>query len=188
MTEETINKEEYEAKIAELEKQLETKNNEALEAQKTNETLEQQLKEAQNNNNETYEDIKQKYDEIIATKNQEIQELTIENQETRKKVNETVTNLQEEVQARLDANEEYQKLLSTVEELEREKAEATVDAYIKKGVILPVQRETALKLCINDPDTFENLYREAKPIVEIQEQRRSISNGTAQRIANYFKN
>ena len=70
------------------------------------------------------------------------------------------------LQARLDQNEQYQKMLATVEQLEKEKAETTVDTYIQKGVILPKQRETALKLCINDPETFSDLYRDAKPIVE----------------------
>ena len=75
-----------------------------------------------------------------------------------------------------------------VEKLEKDKAEATVDSFIHKGVILPAQRETAIKLCLNDNDTFLDLYRDAKPIVDTTPQRRSVPTGTAERIANYFKN
>jgi hypothetical protein len=73
-------------------------------------------------------------------------------------------------------------------EMEKERAEATVDAYIQKGIILPKQRESAVKICLNDNETFLNLYRDAKPIVETQNKRKSVPSGTAERIANYFKN
>ena len=85
-------------------------------------------------------------------------------------------------------DEEYKKLLADVEELQKDKAEATVDSFIHKGVILPAQRETAIKLCLNDNDTFLDLYRDAKPIVDTTPQRKSVPSGTAERIANYFKN
>jgi hypothetical protein len=69
-----------------------------------------------------------------------------------------------------------------------ERAEATVDAYVQKGIILPAQREAAKKLCLTDNDTFLDLYRDAKPIVETDQKRKSVPTGTAERIANYFKN
>lgn len=164
-----MNEEEYEAKIAELE---------------------QKLKEAQENNqnNDDFSEIKEKYEKIIEEKNTEINELQNEVKNTQKSVNDTVDKLNDEIQARLDANEQYQKMLATVEELEKEKAETTVDTYIQKGVILPKQRETALKLCLNDPETFSDLYRDAKPIVETEPKRKSIPTGTAERIAKYLKN
>jgi len=164
-----MNEEEYEAKIAELE---------------------QQLKEAQENNqnNDDFSEIKEKYEKIIEEKNTEINELQNEVKTTQKSVNDTVDKLNDEIQARLDANEQYQKMLATVEELEEEKAKATVDTYIQKGVILPKQRETAFKLCLNDPETFSDLYRDAKPIVETEPKRKSIPSGTAERIAKFFTN
>ena len=163
-----MNEEEYETKIAELEQKLE-------EAQKTNEEND-------------FTEIKNKYETIIQEKNDEITKLEKEIDTTKKSVDDTVDKLNEEVQARLDQNEQYQKMLATVEQLEKEKAETTVDTYIQKGVILPKQRETALKLCLNDPETFSDLYRDAKPIVNTEGERKSIPTSTAERIANYFKN
>lgn len=152
--------------------------------------LEAQLKEAQekNNNDESFDEIKNKYENIIEEKNQQILDLEKELDTTvQSRADETVDELTDEVQAKLDANEEYQNALATIKELELERAEATVDTYIQKGVLLPAQREAALKLCITDNDTFLNLYRDAKPIVEIQQKRKSIPTGTAERIVNYFK-
>jgi len=163
-----MNEEEYKTRIAELEQKLE-------EAQKTNEEND-------------FTEIKNKYENIIQEKNDKIHKLEKEIDTTKQSVDDTVDKLNEEVQARLDQNEQYQKMLATVEQLEKEKAETTVDTYIQKGVILPKQRETALKLCLNDPETFSDLYRDAKPIVETEPKRKSIPTGTAERIAKYLKN
>ena len=160
MSEELTN-EQYEAKIAELEAQLE------------------------NQGDETFQDIKTKYEGIIEEKNKEINELKNEVNNTKKKVDETVDELKDEVQAKLDANEEYQKVLATVQELKVEQAETTVDTYIRKGVILPAQRETAVKLCLNDNDTFTDLYRDAKPIVNVEENKSKRINSLAKGLA-YF--
>ena len=166
MTEE-FNKEDYESKIAELEKKLE---------------------ETQTQKGEGLEELKNKYEKIIEEKDTEIAELNKTVDETNKKVDTKVTELNDEVQARLEQSEAYKELLATVEKLEKDKAEATVDKFIQEGKILPAQRETALKLCISDNNTFLDLYRDAKPIVETDTHRRSIPTGTAERIANYFKN
>lgn len=161
-----LTKEEYEVKIAQL-----TKENEKL---KNN-----------NSNDETFQDIKNKYEEIIENKNKEINTLQREVENEKKKVNETVDTLKDEVQAKLDANEEYQKVLATVQELKVEQAETTVDTYIRKGVILPAQRETAVKLCLNDNDTFTELYKDAKPIVNVEENKSKRINSLAKGLA-YF--
>ena len=163
---EELTSEQYQQKIAELEKQL----------------------QEANNGDNNFDELKQKYEEIIENKNNEINQLKTEVDTTKQKVDDTVDTLNTEIQARLDANEEYQKALATIRELEQTKAETTVDTYIQKGVLLPAQRETALKLCLNDPDTFSDLYRDAKPVVETTQKRRSIATGTAERIANYLKN
>lgn len=164
MSEENL--EEYQNRIAELEKQLE-------EAQKNDESL---------------EEIKNKYQEIIDKKDNEIKELNKTVDKTKKKVDTTVDDLNDEVKARLDQSEAYKELLATVEELQHDKAEALVDKYIHEGKLTPAQKENALKLALNDQDTFIELYRDAKPIVDTTNTRKSIPTGTAERIANYFKN
>ncbi len=145
--------------------------------------LKQQLEDANNDNN--FDDLKNKYEGIIEEKNNEITDLKTDLEETRKKVDETVDTLKDEVQQRLDANEEYQRVLETVKELKVEQAETTVDTYIRKGVILPAQRETAVKLCLNDNDTFTDLYKDAKPIVNVEENKSQRINSLAKGLA-YF--
>ena len=165
MTDEDFNKEDYEARIAELEQQLE-------DAKKTDDGL---------------EDIKNKYQEIIDKKDTEIKELNKTLDETNRKADNAVDDLTNEVEARLKQTEAYKDMEKKLHEMEVQRAEAQVDAYISKGVILPVQRDSAVKLCLNDNETFSNLYRDAKPIVETQQSRKSIPTGTAERIANYLK-
>ena len=162
MTDENI--QEYKDKIAELEKQLEE------------------------SKNQNFDEIKQKYETIIKEKDTKITELeeTVENNQNQ--INETVSNLNNEVQAKLEQTEAYKELQATVQQLEKERAEATVETYIQKGILLPTQKDSAVKLCLNDNETFLNLYRDAKPIVDTTKERKSIPTGTAERIANYLKN
>ena len=63
-----------------------------------------------------------------------------------------------------------------------------MDTYIQKGVIPDAKRDIALKLCLNDNDTFMELYRDAKPIVEINEQKSRRINADVSRLVDYFKN
>ena len=163
MTDETT-KEEYENRISELEKQLET------------------AKENQN-----LDDIKNKYQKIINEKDNQIKELTKTVETNQAQVDQTVTDLNNEVEERLKQTEAYKDLESKLHTMELERAEATVDSYIAKGILLPVQKESAVKLCLNDNDTFNNLYRDAKPIVTTHNERKSANNGTIERIANYLK-
>ena len=165
MTEEMTN-EQYEARIKELENQLK----EAEEAKGFNE-------------------IKQKYEDLIAEKDKTIKELEKTVDETQHRVDDTIQSLNDEVNEKLQQNEEYKKLLETVKELEKDKAEATVEAYIKKGIILPKQKEVAVKLCINDPDTFNDLYHDAKPIINIDPKPQSQKvNVNEEAMVDYFKN
>ena len=164
MTEE-LTKEQYQEKIAELEQQLET---------------------AQKENN--FDELKNKYEKIIEEKNQEIEKQKQELKNKTTKIDKTVQDLNDEVEARLKETEAYKEMQTKLAEMEKERAEATVDAYIQKGIILPKQRESAVKICLNDNETFLNLYRDAKPIVETEKRRKSIPVGTAERIANYLKN
>ena len=150
-------------------------------------SLQKELEEAKTQDT-SFDEIKQKYEELIKEKDNKITELkqTVENNRTQ--IDETVTNLNNEVQAKLEQTEAYKELQATVAQLEKERAEATVDAYIQKGILLPTQKDSAVKLCLNDNETFLNLYRDAKPIVDTHKERKSIPTGTAERIANYFKN
>lgn len=151
-----------------------------------NETLKKQLEEAKTDN--SFDELKAKFDKALEEKNNEITELTKTNKALQEKMDSTISNLDGEVQTKLAMADKLDEMNKTIEELMTDKAEATVDTFIQQGKILPAQRETALKLCLNDNDTFLDLYKNAKPIVEIQQERRSIPTGTAERIANYFKN
>ena len=135
-----------------------------------------------------FKEIKDKYENQISEKDKEIEELRKQLKAKESEVDETIGNLNDEVNDKLKQAEKIKDLQATVDELVDERAEATVDAYIQKGVILPSQKEAAKKLCLNDNDTFLDLYRDAKPIVETQSKRKSVPSGTAERIANYFKN
>lgn len=135
-----------------------------------------------------FNEIKTKYEETISEKDKEIEELKKQLQAKEGEVDTTIQNLNDEVKDKLEQAEKIKDLQATVNELVEERAEATVDAYIQKGIILPAQKEAAKKLCLNDNDTFLDLYRDAKPIVQTQEKRKSVAPGTAERIANYFKN
>lgn len=162
---EELTKEQYQEKIAELEKQLET---------------------AQKENN--FDELKNKYEKIIEEKNQEIKNQKEELKKKTTQIDETVEDLNNEVESRLKETEAYKEMQTKLAELEKERAEATVDAYIQKGIILPKQRESAINICLKDNENFLNLYRDAKPIVETEKKRKSVPTGTAERIANYLKN
>lgn len=149
--------------------------------------LKNKLKESEENNG--FDDIKKKYEDLIAEKDQTIKELEKTVDETNKKVDTTIQSLNDEVDEKLRQSEEYKQLLQTVEELQKDKAEATVDAYISKGIILPKQKDVAVKLCINDPDTFNELYHDAKPIVNIDPKPQSQKvNVNEEAMVDYFKN
>jgi ABC-type transporter Mla subunit MlaD len=151
-------------------------------------SLQKELEEAQTQDN-NFDEIKQKYEDLIAEKDKTIKELEKTVDETQHRVDDTIQSLNDEVNEKLQQNEEYKKLLATVKELEKDKAEATVEAYIKKGIILPKQKDVAVKLCINDPDTFNDLYHDAKPIINIDPKPQSQKvNVNEEAMVDYFKN
>ena len=159
-------------------------NVEELKQQITN--LTQELAEVKSEN--SFDELKTKYETIIEEKNQEIEELNKTVKLTQQKVDTTVNNLNDEVQAKLEANEKLMQMQKDIEELVHDKAEATVDTFIQQGKILPAQRDTALKLCLNDNDTFMDLYRNAQPIVEVKQQKSKQVNADLNRLVDYFKN
>ena len=149
--------------------------------------LKKQLEEAQSDN--SFKELKTKYEQVIQDKDKEIAELTKANDLIQEKVDLTVDNLNDEVQAKLEANEKLAELNRTVEELVRDKAEATVDTFIQQGKILPAQRDTALKLCLSDNDTFLQLYQDAKPIIDTTQtpKARKVNDGIVDGLKDYFK-
>ena len=162
-----LTNEELQARIQELEKELE-------DAKKGDENL---------------EDIKNKYQEIIDKKDNEIKELNDNLDKTKNKVDTTVNDLNDEIKARLEQSEAYKDLLATVEELQHDKAEALVDKYIHEGKLTPAQKENALKLALNDQDTFIELYRDAQPIIDLNSKPKTKKLGIdASRLVDYFKN
>ena len=148
--------------------------------------LETELEQAQKDDDFT--DLKQKYEETIESKNKEINELTKTVKLKEEKVDETINNLNDEVSQKLEQSEKLRELQKNVDELLTEKAEVTVDTYIQKGVIPVAKRDIAIKLCLNDNDTFMELYRDAKPIVEVNEHKSKRINADTARLVDYFKN
>lgn len=148
--------------------------------------LETELEQAQKDDDFT--DLKKKYEETIESKNKEINELTKTLKLKEEKVDETINNLNDEVSQKLEQSEKLRELQKNVDELLTEKAEVTVDTYIQKGVIPVAKRDIAIKLCLNDNDTFMELYRDAKPIVEVNEHKSKRINADTARLVDYFKN
>lgn len=146
--------------------------------------LKQQLEDKESNDD--FNEIKTKYEQVITDKDTEIQSLKDKLEETEEKVQKTVDSLNDEAKQKLEVNEKLEEVMKTIEELNREKAEATVDTFVNQGKIMPSQRDTALKLCLNDTDTFMELYRDAKPIVELKPKSNKI-NINEQGLKDYFK-
>jgi len=135
-----------------------------------------------------FKEIKEQYETKLDEKNQEIENLKKQLEEKDKKVNNTINDLKDEVNEKLRQSEEYQKLQETVQELQKDKAKATVDRLIQKGIILPVQKDTAVDLCLTNPDTFIKLYENAQPIIQVGEQKsKKVPTELAGQLTNYLK-
>ena len=134
-----------------------------------------------------FKKIRENYESKLSDKDKEIEELRKQLKEKESEVDNTIDNLQDEVNEKVAQAEKMKELQDTVNQLVQDKAEATVDKFIQQGKIAPAQRETALKLCLSDNDTFLEFYENAKPIVETQNKRVSAPAGVAERISNYLK-
>ena len=159
-----------------------------LEALRTElEKVKAELKKEQENNN--LDEIRAKYEKVIEDKNKEINELSKTNKAIQERMDNTVSNLNDEVKLKLEQSEQLIELNKQVEELLHDKAEATVDKYSTEGKILPAQKETALKLCLKDNDTFMDLYKDAKPIIDTSSKPQTKKvNTDLNRLVDYFKN
>jgi len=134
-----------------------------------------------------FQKIKDNYESKINEKDERIKELEEQLKQKDEENKKALGDLNNEVDEKLKQSEEYKEVLKKLEVLEKERAEATVDAYIQKGVILPIQRDTAVKLCLTNNETFLDLYRDAQPIVQTEEKRFSAPTGVAERITKYLK-
>lgn len=116
----------------------------------------------------SYNEIKEKYTKAMEIKDNEIIELKNKNKELELKTDDALDKLGIEVKERLEQNEKFKKMQDMVNELENERADATIDTLIKKGVILGKQKESAKKLFMQDPDLFDELYADAKPVIDTE--------------------
>jgi len=135
-----------------------------------------------------FKKIKDNYEAQLSDKDKKIDELQKQLKEKESEVDNTIDHLNGAVNEKLKQAEKMKELQETVNELVKDKAEATVDKFIQQGKIAPAQRDTALKLCLSDNDTFLEFYENAKPIVETQNTRKSVPTGIAEGIVNYLKN
>lgn len=133
-------------------------------------------------------DLQEKYTKIIEKKDQEIANLEQANQQIQEDFDKKEQELADSVGKELQTSEEYKELLATVEELKTQQAKSLVESYINKGVILPAQKETAIKLAIKDSETFNELYKDQPPIINTQKERKSIkTDDTLKKLSAYFK-
>jgi len=129
-----------------------------------------------------------KYSKIIESKDEEIAGLKQEKEQIQEEFDKKEQELADSVGKELRTSEEYKELLATVEELKTQQAKSLVESYINKGVILPAQKETAVKLAIKDSETFNELYKDQQPIINTQKERKSIkTEDTLEKLSKYFK-
>lgn len=137
---------------------------------------------------EKFNEIKQEYENDLQEKEKRIQELEQQLKDKENEVDQTIKGLNDEVKEKLAQTQEIKEMQETINTLMLERAETTVDTYIQKGVILPAQKKSAVKLCLNDNETFLDLYKDAKPIVNIDEkQSKQPPSDLIGKMSNYFK-
>lgn len=157
------------------------------------EALKKENADLKNNNDELKNikglaDLQDKYTKIIEKKDEEIAGLEQANQQIQDDFKEKEQELADSVGKELQTSEQYKELLATVEELKTQQAISLVESYINKGVILPAQKETAVKLAIKDSETFNELYKDQPPIINTQKERKSIkTEDTLEKLSKYFK-
>lgn len=140
------------------------------------------------NNDNKFEEIKKEYETVLKEKETEIEELKKQLKDKETEIDQTITGLNEEVKEKLAQTQEIKEMQETINTLMLERAETTVDTYIQKGIILPAQKKSAVKLCLNDNETFLDLYKDAKPIVTIDEKKsKQPPSDLIGKMSNYFK-
>ena len=136
-----------------------------------------------------FNEIKARFDKELEERDKKIQELEKKLSDKDKEVNDTINNLNDEVNEKLQQAEELNKLRENVQELLNDKANALVDKYINEGKLVPAQREKALNLCLADQDMFISLYENAPSLIDTNQKPRSHKvMGNVEKMAAYFKN
>ena len=105
-----------------------------------------------NEDNLTKEDIKQIFDECIEAKLAPMQEqinTIIEAQET-------------------EPDDQVKEMEAKIAELKKESATAKVDNLIAQGKIFPAKKETMVTLCASNPETFDELMKDAPVIIDLE--------------------
>ena len=149
--------------------------------------LKEQLKEAETKTG--FDEIKKKYEDLIADKDKTIKELEKTVNETQNKVDNTIQDLNNEIDEKLRTSEEYKNLVEKVKQFEDERAEASAEAVIRKGLATPAQKNVIKNWCLNDPDGFTEYFDNAKPIVNIDPKPQSQKvNVNEEAMVDYFKN
>ena len=147
-------------------------------------TVRKELEYAKQNNDFT--EIKEKYEQAIGEKDIEIQGLKDKLEETENKVNETIESLTDEAKEKLEVQEKLKEFSDYIAELEKDKAETLVDTFINQGKLLPAQKDKAFKMAMNDYDSFYDLYKDAKPVIELKTESKKI-NVNQDGLKDYFR-
>ena len=77
-----------------------------------------------------------------------------------------------------EESEEVKAMKAEIEKLTAERASAKVDMLISEGKILPAQKESAVKLCASDATMFDEMYKDAPVIVDLNN-RQSLQAGNS---------
>lgn len=126
-------------------------------------SIQKQMEEQRmsNEDNLTKEDIKQIFDECIEAKLAPMQEQIngiIEDNGTEPGNNGTEP----------EDNEQVKEMEAKIAELKKESATAKVDNLIAQGKILPAKKETMVTLCASNPETFEELMKDAPVLIDLE--------------------
>ena len=105
--------------------------------------------------NLTKEDIKQIFDECIEAKLAPMQE----------QIN-TIIEAQETEPGQDD--DQVKEMEAKIAELKKESATAKVDNLIAQGKIFPAKKETMVDLCASNPETFDELMKDAPVIIDLE--------------------
>ena len=146
--------------------------------------LKQELEQAKKQDD--FNEVKTQYEKVINDKDTEIQSLKDKLEETEQKVNETVESLTDEAKEKLEVQEKLKEFSDYIAELEKDKAEALVDTFINQGKLLPAQKDKAFKMACNDYDSFYDLYKDAKPVIELKTESKKIQ-VNSDGLKDYFK-
>ena len=135
-----------------------------------------------------FSEIKARYDKELEERDKKIKELEEALSKKDEEVNDVISNLNDEVNDKLKQAEELKALQANVNELLNDKANALVDKYISEGKLVPAQKEKALQLCLADQDMFISLYEDAPSVIDTNLKPKShkvLSN--VDKMVDYFK-